>query len=61
MVLERYLADDASRAGQEFADYVSVESVVAQGVISHLALTGKISPRREFSRDWLLHSRRLDN
>ena len=48
MVLERYLADDASRAGQEFADYVSVESVVAQGVISHLALTGRFPLAENF-------------
>jgi biotin carboxylase len=41
MVLETYLADDPSRAGEPFADYVSVESVVARGVISHLALTGR--------------------
>ena len=41
MVLEGFLADDPLRAGQPYAGYVSVESVVAHGVISHLAITGR--------------------
>jgi biotin carboxylase len=41
MVLETYLADDPSRAGGPYADYVSVESVVARGAICHLAVTGR--------------------
>jgi biotin carboxylase len=41
MVLEAYLADDPSRAGEPYANYVSVESIVSQGEISHLALTGR--------------------
>lgn len=48
MVLESYLADDPSRAGEPFADYVSVESVVAQGAISHLALTGRFPLAENF-------------
>ncbi len=48
MVLEEYLADDISRADDPFADYVSVESVVAQGVISHLALTGRFPLAENF-------------
>jgi biotin carboxylase len=48
MVLERYLADDTSRGGEPFADYVSVESVVAHGVISHLALTGRFPLAENF-------------
>lgn len=48
MVLERYLADDTSRAAEPFADYVSVESVVAQGVIRHLALTGRFPLAENF-------------
>ncbi len=48
MVLESYLADDPSHSDQPFADYVSVESVVAQGVISHLALTGRFPPAENF-------------
>lgn len=48
MVLEEYLADDPSRAGEPFANYVSVESVVARGVISHLALTGRFPLAENF-------------
>jgi biotin carboxylase len=48
MVLEGYLADDPARAGDPYADYVSVESVVADGVISHLALTGRFPPAGNF-------------
>ena len=48
MVLEGYLADDPSRAGEPYADYVSVESVVAEGVISHLALTGRFPLAENF-------------
>lgn len=48
MVLERYLEDDPSRAGEPFADYVSVESIVAHGVISHVALTGRFPLAENF-------------
>jgi len=48
MVLEGYLADDPSRAGDPYAGYVSVESVVADGAISHLALTGRFPPAENF-------------
>jgi biotin carboxylase len=48
MVLESYLSDDLSRTGHSFADYVSVESVVAHGVASHLALTGRFAPAENF-------------
>jgi biotin carboxylase len=48
MVLESYLADDPLRVDQPFADYVSVESVVARGVISHLALTGRFPLAENF-------------
>ena len=48
MVLEGYLADDPARAGDPYAGYVSVESVVADGVISHLALTGRFPPAGNF-------------
>jgi len=40
-VLEEYLPDRPARAAQPFAGYVSVESVVAAGRISHLAITGR--------------------
>jgi biotin carboxylase len=48
MVLEGYLADEPSRAEAPYAAYVSVESVVASGVISHLALTGRFPMAENF-------------
>ena len=48
MVLESYLADDSSLADEPYADYVSVESVVAGGVVSHLALTGRFPLAENF-------------
>ena len=48
MVLEGYIPDDPSRAAKPYADYVSVESVVAQGVISHLAVTGRFPLAENF-------------
>jgi biotin carboxylase len=49
MVLEGYLADDPAHAGESpYAAYVSVESVVASGVISHLALTGRFPLAENF-------------
>jgi biotin carboxylase len=48
MVLEGYLADVPARAAASYAAYVSVESVVAAGVISHLALTGRFPLAENF-------------
>jgi len=48
MVLEGYLADDPSRDGEPYAAYVSVESVVSRGDISHLALTGRFPLAENF-------------
>ncbi len=48
MVLEDYIEDDPARAGDVYAAYVSVESIVANGVISHLALTGRFPPAENF-------------
>jgi biotin carboxylase len=48
MVLESYLADDPARVDGPYADYVSVESVVAVGNISHLALTGRFPMAENF-------------
>jgi biotin carboxylase len=48
MVLEGYLPDDPAGAGGPYAGYVSVESIVADGVISHLALTGRFPPAGNF-------------
>jgi glutathione synthase/RimK-type ligase-like ATP-grasp enzyme len=48
MVLEGYLPDDPARAGEPYGGYVSVESVVADGAVSHLALTGRFPPAENF-------------
>jgi biotin carboxylase len=48
MVLEGYLADDPARADGPYAAYVSVESLAAGGVISHLALTGRFPMAENF-------------
>jgi biotin carboxylase len=48
MVLEGYLGDDPARSHDDYAAYVSVESVVAAGVISHLALTGRFPLAENF-------------
>jgi biotin carboxylase len=48
MVLEGYLPDDPARAGDPYGGYVSVESVVADGAVSHLALTGRFPPAKDF-------------
>jgi biotin carboxylase len=48
MILEDYLDDDPLREGESYAPYVSVESVVARGVISHLALTGRFPLAENF-------------
>jgi biotin carboxylase len=48
MVLEGYITDDPGRASDVYAAYVSVESIVANGVISHLALTGRFPLAENF-------------
>ena len=40
-LLEEYLRDRPSDVGAEFAGYVSVESIVSAGRVSHLAITGR--------------------
>jgi biotin carboxylase len=50
MMLEEYLSDDSSWRSSPFADYVSVESVVSHGVVSHVALTGRF-PQAETFRE----------
>jgi biotin carboxylase len=48
MVLEGYLADDPDRTDTAYAAYVSVESLVSAGVISHLATTGRFPLAENF-------------
>lgn len=48
-VLEEYIPDsDEALAGEGFAGYVSVESVVCNGVVSHLAINGRMPPAFPF-------------
>ncbi len=47
MVLEEYLAD-ARQVDPDFADYLSVESVVYGGEVVHLATTGRFPPAPPF-------------
>jgi biotin carboxylase len=48
MVLEGFIPDDPARDSGPYAGYVSVESLVAGGVISHLALTGRFPLAENF-------------
>jgi biotin carboxylase len=48
MILEDYLPDDPGRAPQPYADYVSVESLVTGGVVSHVAVTGRFPLAENF-------------
>jgi biotin carboxylase len=41
MFVEEFIADRPARPGERFADFVSVESLVAAGVISHVAVSGR--------------------
>lgn len=48
LVLEEYLGDRSGVVRSCFADYVSVESVVSHGRISHVAITGRFPPAEPF-------------
>lgn len=48
LVLEEYLGDRRDGVRACFADYVSVESVVSNGQISHIAVTGRFPPAEPF-------------
>ncbi len=50
LVVESYMVGASPPPSEQFSDYVSVESVVADGIISHVAVTGRlpqIEPFRE--------------
>jgi biotin carboxylase len=40
-LVEEYIRDDPATSGQWFANYLSVESVISAGRISHVAITGR--------------------
>ncbi|HXW38135.1 MAG TPA: hypothetical protein VEJ44_00460, partial [Acidimicrobiales bacterium] len=50
MVAEQVIEGDAGLADRPFADYLSVETVVSDGVMSHVALTGRF-PQAEMFRE----------
>jgi biotin carboxylase len=48
MILEGFIRDDPAMTKGPYASYVSVESVAANGVINHLALTGRFAQAENF-------------
>ena len=48
MIIEEYLVGASPPPSPIFADYVSVESVVSAGTISHMAVTGRFPPAPPF-------------
>jgi glutathione synthase/RimK-type ligase-like ATP-grasp enzyme len=48
MIVEEFLVGDPSATGPSFADYLSVESVVSGGQLSHVAVTGRFPPAEPF-------------
>jgi biotin carboxylase len=48
MVAEEYIEGDPRLADGPFADYLSVESVVSGGVVSHVAMTGRFPQAKMF-------------
>ena len=60
MMLEEYLSDDPAWTQSPFADYVSVESVVSHGVVSHVAVTGRFPPAETFRETGFFVPARLD-
>jgi hypothetical protein len=62
MFVEQYLPGLAKRPNERFADYISVESLVAHGEISHLAMNGRFplaEPFRETGTFFPLTCHRL--
>ena len=48
MLVEQYLPGLPTGASERFGSYVSVESLVARGEISHVAVTGRFPPAEPF-------------
>ncbi len=59
MVVESYMVGASPPPSGLFSDYVSVESVVAAGEISHLAVTGRLPQDEPFRETGPHHSERL--
>ena len=54
MVVESYMVGASPPPSEQFSDYVSVESVVAAGRISHLAVTGRLPQDEPFRETGLI-------
>jgi len=54
MVVEEYMAAAPSPPSPYFGDYVSVESVVSDGHISHLAVSGRLPSAKPFRETGLI-------
>ncbi len=54
MVIEEYMAAASVAPSEYFGDYVSVESVVSHGHISHLAVTGRTPSAKPFRETGLI-------
>ena len=54
MVVEEFMADPSEHPSPWFGDYVSVESVVAGGQVSHLAVTGRLPGAKPFRETGLI-------
>lgn len=54
MVVEEFMADPSEHPSSWFGDYVSVESVVAAGQVSHLAVTGRLPGAKPFRETGLI-------
>ncbi len=60
LVLEEYLGDRRGAVRDCFADYVSVESVVSHGHVSHIAITGRFPPAEPFRESGFFIEAELD-
>ncbi len=54
MVVEEYMVGATPPPSSQFSDYLSVESVVAAGVLSHLAVTGRLPQVEPFRETGLI-------
>lgn len=61
LVLEEYLGDRVGAVRSCFADYVSVESVVSHGRISHIAVNGRFPPAEPFRESGFFIDAELDD
>jgi biotin carboxylase len=61
MIVEEFLAGTPTVTGPLFADYLSVESVVSGGRISHVAVTGRFPPAEPFRESGLFIPSDIDS